>query len=206
MKVTNINYRNMIEKGIIKILMIEDIKKALDNITGKHRLMGRAFIILYYYTGARPIELFKLKGRDIKREGNKLLINIPGAKKGLPRTITLFYNRPLIAEFYNYVLGCMPEMFLFYGFKGERKTIIKGKEYIDSTYKLRYYFNKWFENVIEGGIPPYYLRHNRFSKSIMEGATPEQIKYLKGAKTMKSVEPYIHLSIQESKKLSKFLK
>lgn len=205
-KISNINYRNMLEKNQIKMLGLEEIGKALANVDGKFRLQGRAFIIIYYYTGGRPAELLLLKGKDIKKDGNNLLVDLVGLKNGMPRQITIPYSRKFINEFYSYVTGCMPEMFLFYGFRGDSKLKIKGKEYINTSYKLKYYFKKWFSNVIEGGIPPYYLRHNRFSKSIYDGATPQDIKFLKGAKRMESVNPYLHLSRQQSKKIGRFLK
>lgn len=206
-KIKNIHYRQFLDKGVIEPLNVNELKKALNNINGNRSKEGRALLITLYYTGARPIEVLNLKGNSIERRGKWLVINMPASKGGLPRPIYLIIDKPLIKELYNYVLGVHEEMFLFFHFRGRyvRKTAIKKGivENINLTDKLRYYIYKWFKNVRDGGIPPYFLRHNRFSKLSINGATLQGMKQLKGCKTYESIEPYIHLSTNEAKKVGR---
>jgi len=79
------------------------------------------------------------------------------------------------------------------------------KTRIEWDAKVRYYFYKWFSVLEIGTIPPYYLRHNRFSKLAMAGASDRELRQLKGSKTFKSIEPYIHLSTEKARKLARII-
>lgn len=212
-KIKNKNYKRFLEEGIIELLDQEDIKKALENVKGKYKIEGRSLIIAFYCTGARPNEILRLRSKDIFRAkvGNKIIIKLQSSKNGLPREMIFSIRKlPLIKELYNYSMSIFQEQFLFYHFSDHyvrTKTLKSGevRQYIEISNKLRYHFNKWFENVIDDSIPPYYLRHNRFSKMIKEGATLEQIRLIKGAKTVNSVYPYVHMSKEIASKASKYI-
>ena len=62
------------------------------------------------------------------------------------------------------------------------------KDYPNITCKIQWLFKKYFI------FPPYFLRHNRFSKLADKGVSLDQIRQLKGAKRMESITPYFHLS------------
>jgi site-specific recombinase XerD len=79
----------------------------------------------------------------------------------------------------------------------------KIREYIETTSKLRYHIPKWFEDVIPDSINPYYLRHNRFSKMSLKGASVQDIKNMKGAKSIASAEYYIHMNTKKAKQLAR---
>lgn len=146
---------------------------------------------------------------DCDKDKSYLTIKVPGAKRGLPRTIYLPIRLPLIKELYKYIMSCPPHMFLFYHFRSHykryRKTPKGLKEYTEITDGLRYHIQKWFSGVIEDSITPYYLRHNRFSKLAEKGIDLQDIRMLKGSRTYSSVTPYLHMSSKSAKKISKKL-
>lgn len=206
-RIKNKHYRQFLDEGIIHTLTEDDLHAALDNVTGKHQRQGRSLIICMYYTGARPVEALQLKARHISKRGSYVLVRLAASKHGLPRTPHLQYKRPLVKEFYQYARSLFQEMYLFHNYRTKytRKRLTKKgiKEYVEITDGLRYWFKKWFKNVTDEPIPPYYLRHNRFSKLSEAGATMEEIRILKGSKTFTSVTPYLHMSSRAAKKLAK---
>lgn len=209
-RIKNISYREFLDQGIISTLSQDQIKRALDNVTGKYRKMGRALIIALYYTGARPVEILQLRGKDVFKDRSYVKVFIRGAKRGLPRTVYLPIKQEMIKELYDYAIACFPEMLLFFKYANKYKrlhTSKNGKQitYIQTTDKLRYYFKKWFDNVVPGGICPYFLRHNRFSRLAENGLSMEEIRLLKGGKTIASVSPYLHLSSASFKKIARKL-
>jgi integrase len=198
-KIKNIRYNNFIKNGVIETISEQELIDILDKIKGKNVKQARALVICMYYTGARPAEILELKAKDVTRKTAFVVINIRGSKRGLPRPIYLQFKKPLVKEFYNFCISNFEEAFLFFDFKGKYiRSTPKGKEYIETTYKLRYYFSKWFN-----GINPYFLRHNRFSKLSGAGLAAEEIRILKGGRTLNSVFPYLHLSTKTAKKLAR---
>jgi len=207
-KITNKNYREFLDNGIITILTQEDIEKALSNVTGKYAEEQKAFIIMSYFTGARPNEILRLTSKDVTRKNNYIIVKVPGSKRGLARPIYIPFKHKLVKIMYQYAIKLLPDMYLFFNLRGAytRRVINKKgeiKEYSEITNKLRYYFKKWFDNVIEGGISPYYLRHNRFSKLMEAGATAEEVRLLKGAKSYNSVTPYLHMSTKSARNIGR---
>lgn len=201
-------YKQFMEKNIIQFVEETDVQKALDqNVTGKHTEEARAMIIIMYYTGARPNEILELKAKDVIHDKSYIKVWLKESKGGLPRTIWLQLKRPMVKEFFNYARKIYDEMFLFSSFRGmyiRTKQCRNGvRTYIETTDKLRYHFKKWFKNFHEDGIPPYYLRHNRFSKVSAKGGSAEEIRQLKGAKTFSSVVPYLHMSSKMGKSIAK---
>jgi site-specific recombinase XerD len=208
MKIKNPNYRKFLDTGIMEIIEEDKINAILDNIKGKYRQEARSLVICMYYTGARPIEILNIKAKDISKTRQHILLNIKGSKRGVPRVVYLKYKLPLVKEFYSYCSSLFEEMLLFYHFRNKyirrfinNKGEIKEREEITS--KLTYYFKRWCKGVID--IPPYYLRHNRLSKLAQKGASDRLLMQLKGAKDSKSVQPYIHMSKEGSKKLAKLI-
>lgn len=211
MKIKNINYKRFIESGQIIYIEEAHLREALGNIKGKHQQEGRALVITLYYTGARPNEVLSLYGEDISKEGAYIKIRLPASKRGLPRIFFIPYKLELAKELYIYSRGIFPKMLLFRNFRNNyiRNSVTKKgvpKQYTSTADKLRYYFSKWFDSVIEGGINPYYLRHNRFSSLSEAGVPLETLRQLKGAKSINSVYPYLHLSSFGSKGAARKLK
>lgn len=207
----NINYRRFLDEGEIKFFEEGHLKLALENvkgIRGKYIKEGRCLLIALYYTGARPVEVLSMLSTDLERDGSYIKVRLKGRKRGLTRPMWLQSSRPLVKELYAYSMSLMPNMYMFYHYRGKyHKTYMSRKKlvrhYVETTYKLRYYFKKWFEGVFPGGINPYYFRHNAFSKMSERGATPQEIKQAKGAKSSASVDPYLHMSARSGKKLAR---
>lgn len=205
--IKNKHYRRFLDEGIIEVLSEDDIKTVLENLKTKHMREARSLIIALYYTGARPNEILRLRARHIKRKGRHVILQVKGSKRGLPRSVYLSRKKELVMELLDFAESVYPERYLFYHFRGRyvRKKKVKGQivERVEYGAKLRKHFYKWFSVLPKGTIPPYFLRHNRFSSLAQKGATMEEMRMLKGSKTFASVEPYLHMSEATAKKLAK---
>jgi site-specific recombinase XerD len=211
-KIKNVNYRNFLDNGEIEIInidMLTNVLKKITGIRGSFVKQARALIIFLYYTGARPVESFKVLAQDVYKDKSYCVIKVKGAKRGKTRPIYLSFKSRHIKELYDYAMSLPPNMYLFYNFKGSytRRCVNKktGETYYreEVSDKLRYHFKKWFKDVLPGGVTTYYLRHNIFSMLMMRGADERDIKNLKGAKTLTSVDPYIHLSSKKAKRIAR---
>lgn len=210
-KIKNENYLKFLEQGEINILDKIHIEMALDNINRyqkKHKKEAKALVIIMYLTGARPVEILRLKGKMVKENQKSLVINMPASKRGLPRLIYLELKDPLVLQFWDYANKFMPELYLFPHFIGNHIKRYKNKKGEEKSYqevsgKLRYYFNIWFSDILGNGINPYYLRHNRLSKLAINGVDLQALRMFKGAKTFDSIMPYLHMSSDVAKKISK---
>lgn len=207
-RVKNRWYREFLDMGRITTVTHDEINKALSNVKGKYTRMGRALLILLYYTGCRPVEALQLRSADVRQEERCLVVFLRTAKRGVAREIFLPLNNDHIKELKQYLFGMPPSSYVFYGYVSRAKHRKKHKKdgsvyYISqTTHKLQHHFKMWFRGVRDGGITPYFLRHNCFSRLAEMGHDQLDIKYLKGAKQLKSVEPYLHVSSVKAKKLS----
>lgn len=209
-RIKNKFYLEFLEKGTITKINPAHIEKAAQNIKGQYERMFKVFLYVAYYTGARPAEILQLKTNDINREKQHIVINMPPAKNGLPRPIYLKLNQLWVSEIYAYSRALMPNMLLFWKLRGryKRQRINrKGevKEYVELSRRVRYYFESWFKGILDDNATPvpYHLRHNRFTKLAENGATAEDIRLMKGAKSYNSVIPYLHMSTDKAKSIAK---
>lgn len=215
-KLTSKFYKDFLKGEFIKTIGIDvltDILENINHVENKYKQEARAFMIVLYYFGSRPAEILNLKGENIFKSNNYVYIHFKTLKKGRARTLGLPTRKKFISEFYNFAQRVFPTEYLFRHYRSEyvrTYTIGKGEntkeiKTNEVSNKLRYHFYKWISGVIEDRIPPYYLRHNRFSKMMEKGADIRDIMSMKGALTEKSVFPYIHLSKSGAKKLSRFI-
>ena len=208
-RIKNKYYVEFLEKGLIQYVNPEHIDKAVSRIKGSNRDMALSLIYCLYLTGARPVEILSLKGKDITREKSYLKMQVPAAKNGLPRPIFIQLKNPYAKHILNYAKQLMPEMYIHHSFRGSYIRNVLNKKGVLKTYNeisrpVRYYFLIWFKNILGvEAILPYHLRHNRFSKQSEAGSTPEEMRIMKGAKTYTSITPYIHLSSERGKKMAK---
>lgn len=207
MRIKNKHYRQFLDQGEIRTIEESDIFKALENIKAPRIQEKRACLICMYYTGGRPVEILNIKGIDIKKESVYIQIKVPASKRGLPRIVWLPYKKPLVKEFYNFAMTVYPDMPLFFHLRSHyvrsRQTKKGEVTSVEITDSLRYHIKQWFTGIIEDSIPPYFLRHNRFSKLALAGVSLQDIRMIKGSKTMDSVMPYLHMSAYTAKKVSK---
>lgn len=207
-KIKNKAYRKFLDTGEIDTISNSEIRKALYNIKGKNQDEGRALLLTLYYTGARPNEVLRLRSKDVYRKDAYVAISMPGSKGGLSRIIYLQYAQPLVREIYHYAKSLFADMYMFHSFRNiyVRKVRKKNGEIVERkeiSGKLNYFIKKCFQGVIEGSIPPYFLRHNRFSKLAMNDASDREIQLLKGCRGSGSIGYYTHLSSKSAKKVAR---
>lgn len=201
-KINNQLYRQFLDTGVMQTLEQADIEKALNNVRGKHTREGRALIIMLYYTGARPAEVLELRPKDISKQGLHLAVALLTKKRGSPRRLLISFKRKWVTELFDFVQKCFPDQLLFWHYKNEYvRYLPDGGIRTETTDLLRYYFKRWFKHL--NSIPPYVLRHNRLTMLAQNGATLEEMRWFKGAKSYNSVTPYLHQSTEMGKKLSK---
>ena len=205
-RIKNKLYTEFLEKGSITPFTENDVDRIISNIEKKetkNKEQAISLVALLYTTGARPCEVLKIRGKDITKERNHIVVQTEGAKNGLNRPIRIPYKLNMVKRLYKYVTSIHPDMYLFFNFQSKYKRLYKKKngeivEYKQNSNNLRYYFNKW----TNGEITPYFFRHNRFSKLVMKGISANEIMLMKGAKSMDSVRPYLHMSKEISKKIA----
>jgi len=214
-KITNPNYRKFLDTGMIDLIDQEKLEAALikvNGIRGKYIEQARAMLITMYFTGARPSEVLDLKGNDFEMVDSYMTVRfLVTRKRGVARTIYLPERFSLVKEVWKYTRHVFPAAFLFFNFRSNYKRQVSAKDgntkqRADTTARLRYYFKKWFDEVMPEGIPPYYLRHNGYSQMSQAGATMNEIMLMKGGKSLESARPYIHMSSKTARELSKKIK
>jgi len=201
-------YKQFLQTGLITPMGKEEFSTLLEKVDHRLRLQARAVAILIYYTGRRPIEIISLPRENIEKQGQYLKIMFFTAKGGRYNVMYYPLRNKHIKEVWTYAQTLFPTHFFGWVFRSHGnkpnpvsyKTSkgIKTKEYKRVNTLLRYHFLKWF------GATPYFFRHNRFSLMSIQGAGMQEIKHAKGAKTLKSVEPYMHLSVKKAKKMAKY--
>ncbi|HNV61756.1 MAG TPA: hypothetical protein PKN54_02315 [Candidatus Cloacimonas acidaminovorans] len=178
---------------------------------------ARALAIAIFYTGLRPIEIINLKPESIKKNGQDISIFLKAAKKGLEGQIIIPSTR-LTKEFYDYSKKIIPGTYIFYYFRSKsrnkpkykkfHKVMDNGKivivpeqvigDYPNPAHNLTYFFTSRF------GIPPYYLRHNRYTKMKKLGASNDEIRMAKLGKTEYSTLAYVKYDVVEARKRKKY--
>lgn len=191
----------------------EEFSKGLAQVKHKYLPAARSALILLYYSGCRPIEALELERISFRKQGGKLWIVFPAKKGGESGTLMFSLKNPHIKELAEFALAAwLPQQKIFARLIGHRKKnglkMVKVKDNStgeihllpaeDKTYKLNYLIKKTFDTI------PYFLRHNRFSRAMQNGATLRQVKELKRAKTEQSCYTYLHFSTHEKKKLVRF--
>lgn len=209
-RITDKRYAEFLKTGLITPISKAEFAGMLSKVKHSCQAQARAVVILLYYSGRRPSEVLELPGANIEKKGQKLKIIFPTKKGG--RYSLLYY--PLTDHFKEvlaYSGSLYPTQFFGWRFRshGNKKKRIAYKlkdgkmslkTYERTNTLLRHYFKRWF------GVTPYFFRHNRFSDMALKGASLLEIKHAKGAKDLKSVEPYTHLSAEQAKKISKYFK
>jgi integrase len=209
--IKNKYYNEFINNGFIEFVTPQMYEQAYQNIIGsRNGRQARALLTVLYYTGARPAEALSLKAMDFSKDNKLLSIRIPPLKHGLSHTVMIPLKKPHVTELYEYSRNLMPNVLIFFNFRGHYVRTHKKHngeiiQYEEISRRLRYHFIKWFNPVIEGSITPYYLRHNRLSSLSAKGASIEELRNFKGAKTTASVMPYLHLSRTAAKKISRLI-
>lgn len=207
--IKNARYKQFLKTGFIETLDRSVFDKLLARVEHpKDKQQARALMILLYITGRRPSEILELRGGSVIKARNHLKLQIKTLKGGRFTTLFLPLSNPLIQEFWAYAKNKFETFYLFHSFRSTKaKTVTwkkqgetKSKRFVELSANLYYWIEKWT------GLPPYFLRHNRFSTMSEQGATDGDIMLAKGASSIESVRPYIHMSKKRAQKLAKFYK
>lgn len=214
-KIKNKMYVDFMNGNLSQFLSDDQIIQVIDGISGKHRTQSRALVCVLYMTGCRPVEALKLKRDDFWIERSFLKIRVPGSKRGTNRTLSFRLKWKPTSVLWAYVKNLPMGLLVFYKYRSNYKRRVKIKKaeleeqkyriYNDTANRMWYYIKKWFEPVIDGGISPYVLRHNRLSKLGEKGLEPEELRKFKGSRTLQSVMPYLHMTRKTSEKWARKL-
>lgn len=207
-RIINPAYRQFLDEGVIDIVTIEQIQQAANSIKGKYVEQARALLYALYYTGARPVEVLDIRAKDVTKNGQYIVVQVRGAKNGLPRKIFIKSTKPGAKELYAYAAKNHLDMLIFFKYRGNYKRYYKKKngeivKYIETSYKLRYHFALWFRGILD--LTPYFLRHSRFSSLAESGASDRDMQQMKGSKTVASIQPYVHMSTKTAKSLARII-
>lgn len=199
-------YKQFLETGVIEIIDKEKFKELLDAVEHPYVQHARALLILLYYTGRRPSEILELTHKDIRIYSNRIEVRFPTKKRGRA-TIIQIPRDEITAELWNFFKEQVshPDAYIFWMLRSSKKRIINGKEYHDVSAKLWYWMKKW-SNKIGMDLCSYFFRHNRLSDLAMKGADLHDLMFVKGAKDIKSVMPYLHISEDRARKIVRMLK
>jgi len=199
-------YKQFLEQGVIQIIDKEKFKEFLNAIEHKYIEHARALMILLYYTGRRPSEILELTHKDVKLYKNHIEIQFL-TKKGGKGTVIMIPKDDITEELWTFFEKHVghPDAYIFWMFRSNKVKVVNGKEYRDVSAKLYYWVKKWGSKV-GLDVTQYFFRHNRLSDLAMKGADPYDLMYFKGAKDIKSVMPYLHISADRAKKLARLLK
>lgn len=207
-KIKNKNYRAFLDTGQIKPIEAGHIDLALRNIKGREVKQKRILLLLLYLTGGRPSEVLNITAKDITKDNRYIKIFVKGTKKAFSRFIYVPSTNKHAVEILEYAMSLFPDLYLLHALRDAytRKCYSEKKgsyTRIEISNRIRYYFKSWFKGVIDGGISPYYLRHNFFSKLAMKDVSLEDLRNLKGGKSMTSVVAYVHMSSKKAKSIAK---
>lgn len=201
-------YLKLLNGDFVPLVYKDELRHVIDNIirTERHKREAATLLLFLYYTGARPAEILDLKRENLYREGQFIYIRLRTKKRGKSRTLSISMRQQWMKEVYDYLQRIYFTEYLFPHF---RCSYVREKKNKDGTVRkipevsatLRYHFKKWFTNR---PIIPYFLRHNRFSIMLERGASYEEVKEAKGARSLSSVDPYTHFSKKSAKKFSRY--
>jgi integrase len=175
----------LVKQGIGKPITVSELDKMLERCELK---VEKVMLILLYYTGARPSELLELTKENFRIIEKTLFVSIPTKKHGETRTIPLPLKNPRISFVADYINTISSEVKIF-------------KPRFKNSRDIR----KFVYKVSDNKYTAYFFRHNLLSILANSGASVYELKTWKGAKTIKSVEPYIRLAGTDLKKFEKVL-
>lgn len=175
--------RNKYKKDINHILDEHDVNSMLLNCTGNYATRNKALISFLYLTGARPIEVTKLRPMDITLDGVQTVMRVFTAKLGNAKKSIGFMPPYRLLEFdpstpfleylhtYRHSMEVANVPFLF------PISVVRIKHIVYETSK--------------GKFCPYNFRHSRLWKMAEDDASIPDLMAWKGASDHRSVNDYI---------------
>ena len=222
-RITNPRYKQLLNENVIKFISKKEFERILRAVDYEvDRAEALSFIIFLYYTGRRPIEILQLQSQDIRKARGLYSVNFVTMKHGVKKSVVYVPKNKYTDFVWRYVYKKPPYFILFHDLVSERTRKIKSnihkqvimpdgsikkvpyikyKEYTVYTDKVYYFIKRWTKKA-GAELPPYFFRHNRFSKLVENGASVEEVMMFKGAKSLSSVMMYLHLSNPHLRKLA----
>jgi len=167
------------------LLFEEDVRKMYDMANKNEAVL----IAILWLTGARPGEMALLRTTDVTYSADKLKVRLKTLKKGKGGDFkvaerTLEFERAAGMDTNIYI-----------------ETIINHVSTLPNNDETRVlpYTTRWAEKhitklglaVMDKPITPYHFRHSVMTWLAKKRWTLDQLKYFKGANSLRSIEPYI---------------
>lgn len=171
---------------ITDVLIEADVRKIYEAAQDRK---VQALVSLFWITGARPAEILELTTDNVKVEPEFVSFTLPTKKLQADGTSFVMKSRQLRVVRPN---GLQMNIYL--------ETIASYLERLRPGDPLFDYTRSWMLKTINKlgmkalskQISPYHFRHSAMTREAAAGRTLDQLKHYKGAKTLKSVEPYVH--------------
>lgn len=159
----------------INYIVPPSLAEQMINAANSHR--DKLLVALLYTTGARPTEIRLLKRGDLWTENDVLYIKLKTLKLGRGK----FFPQDRILKLkasnrYSVLIwDIIKDMPL------EQRLISVSLRRVEQI----------VEKLSDKKICPYNFRHSFFTRESRNGKTPDELMYLKGAKTIDSISAYI---------------
>ena len=144
----------------------------------------RTILLLLHLTGFRINEMCTIQMNQIKRAGDRYMIELMG-KGGKPRTIPLSTKAQRLLL--QYIKTYQPQKWLFQG----RKTHIKPKSVRNWTLKIQK------DHPELSNLSPHVLRHTFATSLHQNDVSPLTIQMLMGHSDLKTTQRYIHPTMDD---------
>lgn len=181
------------KKEINRLITIEQAKAMIEKAENKEH---KFLIAMLYITGARPLELLKLKKRDFETKDSDLRILLPTKKRkrtagGMTLRMLPFdiKQTPFVSDIIVPWISAL----------GDPDT---NALTITSTTRIQQIVYTLSDNE----FCPYNFRHNRLSQIALNGGTIEELKQFKGATNIASITPYLFMSPAVLERLKKHIR
>ena len=158
--------------------------KTYEEVCDQLREPFRTILLLLHLTGFRINEMCTIRVKDIKRAGDRYMIDLVG-KGGKPRTIPLGKKAQRILL--RYLKMYQPRKWLFEG----RKDHIKPSSVRNWTLKIQK------EHPELSNLSPHVLRHTFATQLHKKEVSPLTIQMLMGHSDLKTTQRYIHPTIDD---------
>jgi len=151
-------------------------------------LKERNLLFILYSTGARPSEILEMKREDVEIHDDRVIFHIitkKVRKKGMEKKF-IIDKRHLVLKLpreHPYIKNL--ERFVSKFEEGQRLFRMTRRT-------MHNIISRISRDALGISLCPYNFRHSFFTRFIESGGRIEEAQYLKGARDMRSVMPYLH--------------
>ena len=149
-------------------------------------IRDKTWIVLLWLTGARPQELMEMTKKDITIEQDKIKFHIKTLKLNNSTGKFIVEKRTLVLNIHSHLRYVKT-------IDSHLKRLKEDSQIFQFTIRTGFNVVKrlgW--SVLGIGICPYNFRHSRMTLLAERGASIDNLMKFKGARTRRSVRPYLH--------------